>query len=193
MIAMQYSFTLPSDYDMDIIHRRVQEKGKLLDSHEPLDFKAYGVARRGDPLTRSAENLYAPFYVWKDTAGMADFLCSAGFAGLVASFGWPIVRNWPLVLAHEVAPGAREATFSTRQVTQLQPFTALADLRDRELRDAQAAVQKLGAVIAITALEPASWSLVRYRAYGAKPPLLPVEGHVQAYEVLHVSHPPTGR
>ena len=31
MIAMQYSFVLPADYDMAIIDRRIREKGPLLD------------------------------------------------------------------------------------------------------------------------------------------------------------------
>jgi hypothetical protein len=190
MIAMQYSFALPADYDMDIIDRRVREKGKALDAHEPLIFKAYGVARRGDAGTAAHENLYAPFYLWKDTQGMNDFLCSAGFAGLVASFGWPVVRNWPMVLASEVTSRARDAAFSTRQIEQLPPFASLAELRDREASDARTAISQSGAVIAVSALEPATWTLVRYRAYPLKPSQLPSGGQVQAYDVRHVSHPP---
>ncbi len=28
MIAMQYSFTLPADYDMSIVDRRIRDKGR---------------------------------------------------------------------------------------------------------------------------------------------------------------------
>jgi hypothetical protein len=86
MIAMQYSFVLPADYDMAIIDRRVRERGHALNADAPLILKAYGVSRVGDPQG-GRENQYAPFYLWKDAAAMRDFLCSAGFAALVASFG----------------------------------------------------------------------------------------------------------
>ena len=46
MLAMQYSFTLPADYDMDIIRRRVASKGPLIDGLPGLGFKAYLYARR---------------------------------------------------------------------------------------------------------------------------------------------------
>lgn len=39
MIAMQYSFSLPADYDMSIIDRRIAEKGHLLDNFPNLKFK----------------------------------------------------------------------------------------------------------------------------------------------------------
>ena len=41
MIAMQYGFTLPGDYDMSIIDRRIRDKGPLLDGFPNLGFKAY--------------------------------------------------------------------------------------------------------------------------------------------------------
>ena len=61
MIAMQYSFTLPADYDMAIVHRRIAEKGHLLDDFPQLHFKAYLSAQRDDESLASRENLYAPF------------------------------------------------------------------------------------------------------------------------------------
>jgi hypothetical protein len=35
MIAMQYSFVLPADYDMSIVERHVQEKGHVLHVSHP--------------------------------------------------------------------------------------------------------------------------------------------------------------
>jgi hypothetical protein len=190
MIAMQYSFALPADYDMAIVERRVRDKGRGLDDHAPLILKAYNVARRGD-ATGSNENLYAPFYLWKDTAGMNDFLCGPGFAGLVASFGWPVVRHWPLVLASGMAPDARGVAFAVREVERVAAFSDLAALRAREARAAQEALAQ-GALVAIAAFEPATWSLVRFRAWQSAQPL-PQGGEVQAYQVLHISHPPANR
>ena len=36
MLAMQYSFTLPADYDMTIIERRIAENGHRLDGYPGL-------------------------------------------------------------------------------------------------------------------------------------------------------------
>ena len=63
MIAMQYSFTLPADYDMGIIDRRIRDRGPGTDGLPHLGFKAYLSARKGE--FGSAENLYAPFYLWQ--------------------------------------------------------------------------------------------------------------------------------
>jgi Domain of unknown function (DUF4865) len=93
MIAMQYSFTLPADYDMGIIDRRIAEKGHLLDNYPHLRFKAYLSARRTD-ATRSRDNLYAPFYLWDDVEGLNNFLGGDGFAGVSGAFGRPQVKSW---------------------------------------------------------------------------------------------------
>ena len=58
MLAMQYTFTLPADYDMDIIRQRVTTKGPAVDGFPGLGFKAFLYTRRGD---HGPENLYAPF------------------------------------------------------------------------------------------------------------------------------------
>ncbi len=41
MLAMQYSFTLPADYDMAIIQDRITRFGHLLDNAPQLLIKAY--------------------------------------------------------------------------------------------------------------------------------------------------------
>ncbi|MEO6278310.1 DUF4865 family protein [Roseateles sp.] len=91
MLAMQYVITLPDDYDMDTIRGRIHDKGHLLDGFGGLLFKSFLYACRGadGPL-----NLYAPFYVWRDTAGMDRFLRGPGFAALSADFGRPAVTLW---------------------------------------------------------------------------------------------------
>ena len=61
MHAMQYRLTLPADYDMEIIRRRVARKGHLLDDWEGLGLKAYLVRERG--VHGSPVNQYAPFYL----------------------------------------------------------------------------------------------------------------------------------
>ncbi len=187
MIAMQYSFTLPADYDMTIVERRVQEKGSALDDHEPLVFKAYLIARKGDPTTQSHENLYAPFYLWRDNEGMGDFLCGQGFQGLVNSFGWPAVRTWPLVVAAELGSDITQAAFATREIHPMASFSPLDTLRADESRLVRDAVHRSDALGAVTAFEPTTWIMVRLRLWRVMPAFSHVG--VQAYNVLHVSYP----
>jgi hypothetical protein len=188
MIAMQYSFVLPSDYDMSIIERRIQEKGQMLDNHSPLVFKAYLIARKGETTTRSPENLYAPLYLWHRNEGMSDFLCSAGFAGLVDSFGWPSVRSWPIVIGLEQVDNIQQARFATREVQQLVPFTALQTLRVEESRLTGAAVKEEGALLALSAFEPTTWTLVRFRLWDEAGQFSKLFD-TQAYNVVHLSNP----
>lgn len=108
MLAMQYTITLPDDYDMAVIRQRIRDKGHLLDGFDGLLFKAYLYACRGED---GAQNLYAPFYVWRDTAGTDRFLRGPGFAALSADFGRPAVRLWA-VSALTGAPD-RQARWAT--------------------------------------------------------------------------------
>jgi hypothetical protein len=96
MIAMQYSFVLPGDYDMAVIDHRIREKGPMLDGFPHLRFKAYLSARTQDDGFTSLENLYAPFYLWDEPAGLDAFLTGPGFSAVARDFGWPSVRTWML-------------------------------------------------------------------------------------------------
>lgn len=188
MIAMQYSFNFPADYDMSIVDRRIKEKGHALDTHQPLAFKAYLTARKDDPDTRSRENVYAPFYLWHDCDGLHDFIDCAGFAGLADSFGWPIVRTWPAVICTEQGAALSLAQFASREIVSIAPFSDLGELRRVERELALTAVQKEHAVLALSAFEPTAWTLVRFRLWrDAKS--LPNAALVQAYDVQHVSNP----
>lgn len=166
MIAMQYSFTLPADYDMAIIDRRIADKGHMTDGFPGLLFKAYLVAR-ADP-----DNLYAPFYVWRHADGMNAFLTGPGFVGLTRSFGWPVVRTWS-IWRQRIGDIGR-ATHATREITAISPHADLAALRD-------AAPAADAALAEISGFEPTTWTAVRFRLWGR-----PVAAG-QAYGVGHVS------
>lgn len=191
MIAMQYSFVLPADYDMSIIERRVREKGHALDNHAPLSFKAYLVARKDDPITRSPENLYAPFYLWRSSEGMRDFISSAGFVGLVNSFGWPSVHSWPAIISTQQAGDLSLAKFASREIRHITPFTNLGELLHAESALSNAAIQEDQALLALSAFEPTTWTVVRFRLWGDSEPLSK-SVELQAYKVLHVSNPGGG-
>ncbi|SCD81378.1 protein of unknown function, partial [Streptomyces sp. SolWspMP-sol7th] len=58
MHAKQYEITLPADYDMGVIRRRVAVGGHVLDDRPGLGLKAYVIRERG--VEGSPVNQYAP-------------------------------------------------------------------------------------------------------------------------------------
>ncbi|MEL5546883.1 DUF4865 family protein [Serratia nevei] len=177
MLAMQYRFTLPADYDMAIVRRRIANFGHRLDACPQLIVKAYLSAQRSEG---SAENLYAPFYLWNSSAGMSDFLTGEGFRGLSQAFGWPRVNHWLPWLAHFDRPHLTEAAWATCQERAIIPYSDLPALRQQQ----QAAP---GALASIVAFDPADWRLVRLDLW-REPPQSPVQNG-QLFRVGHLSAP----
>lgn len=186
MIAMQYNIGLPADYDMDIIRRRIAEKGPLLDEFPGLGFKAYLYADRNDAVLPSRDNLYAPFYVWRDTAGMNAFLCGDGFAALSAAFGRPAVRVWS-VWWEDVAADLRSAVCASRDLAVLPVDTDLRDAQTQAVVRAREDIAE-GALAAVHAYDPHSWTSVSFRLWDRPRPEL-ARPDRQLYRVGHVSLP----
>jgi len=185
MLAMQYSFTLPADYDMSVIRERISTKGALMDGFPLLLFKAFLYANRDQGRHYAQENLYAPFYLWESTEGMNSFLASSGFAALVASFGWPSIATWS-VWESRLQPGLDGALCATREIVQIQPYAALAELQKAEIERVRADVDKCGALGAVVGFEPGTWMLVRFRIWSEYREEFDRAG-VQAYIVGHLS------
>ena len=184
MLAMQYNFVLPADYDMAIVDRRIAEKGRALDGLPGLRAKAYLSARRGRD---GGENLYAPLYVWDEAAAMDDFLAGPGFAGVADAFGWPSVRVW-LVWRARLAPEVAQARFATREIATIAPHAPLEALRAEE-RDETEAAMATGALAAVAGFEPTTWTRVRFRLWREPPQW---RDGLALYDVGHVSLGATG-
>lgn len=184
MMAMQYSFVLPADYDMDIIRHRIASKGHMLDDFPGLAFKAYLSAdkRRG----ATAENLYAPFYLWREPEAMHAFISGPGFAGVAQAFGCPSIKTWT-VWHNWLAEDVAQARHARRIVKPIAPYSALAALREQEQAEA-GALRDSGALAVVVAFEPVSWTLVQFSLWrdAVDTPPLPQE---QRYEVGHMSVP----
>lgn len=177
MLAMQYRFTLPADYDMAIVRRRIANFGHLLDNYPQLIVKAYLYAEAG---SHSAENRYAPFYLWNSSIGMCDFLASPGFATLTRDFGWPQVSHWLPWEMRIDRSALAEARFATQECRPIAPYSDLAALRRQHRLDDQA----VGGVIAF---DPAGWQWLRLQLWRELP------AHAapgsQCYAIGHISAP----
>lgn len=185
MIAMQYSFVLPADYDMAIIDRRIREKGPLLDGFPRLRFKAYLAARKQDAGFASAENLYAPFYLWDEPEGIDSFLSSPGFVALTRDFGWPSVQTW-LVWHVELTRDLKVAAYATRDIAAISAYSDLASQRDKAIADAKSAIEA-GALGAVAAFDPTGWKMTKVILWAGLPPVM--TERMQLYTVGHVSLP----
>jgi uncharacterized protein DUF4865 len=186
MLAKQYSISLPADYDMDSIRDRVAKRGSTYDTLEHLGFKAFLITEKGK--NDNQENSYAPFYVWQAEQGMLDFFCGDKFKGLTESFGWPVVRVWTII---DVGAGniAWRPTFATRELVHLAPHSDLDALRSAELAAQQNALQSPHVHARVVALDPSTWTLVRFTLWDAPLDLAHTSSIVQGYQVLHLSAP----
>ncbi|GFZ91095.1 DUF4865 family protein [Dyella caseinilytica] len=186
MITMQYRIGLPADYDMDIIRHRIAERGHLTDDFPHLAFKTYLYADRTSTYAAGGENLYAPFYLWHNHEGMNAFLAGPGFAGVVESFGRPVVRTWSVWRA-ETASDLSAAQYATREIAPISAQAVLAALRSEEEAKVQHDVER-GALAAISAFDPTSWTLMRFRLWQHivdRP-----QGHdADVYAIGHISQP----
>lgn len=176
MIAMQYSFVLPADYDMAVIRERIAVKGPLLDDLPGLVFKAYLHAEQ-------PEHAYAPFYLWRDEEAMHGFLNGPAFAGVARAFGWPSVKTWTPWHA-TVGPAVRQARYATRSSAVIAPYSALSELRLQEEAYARRALAQ-GALGVVIGFEPVTWTITRLCLWREAPP---ADGE-QRYDVGHVSAP----
>jgi uncharacterized protein DUF4865 len=183
MQAMQYEITLPADYDMGVIHRRVKSKGHLLDDLPGLGFKAFLVRERGQD--GSTVNQYAPFYLWSGTEAMGAFLAGPGFRGLCADFGRPAVRHGNGLSYVDGVAADEEARFAVRHREYLPDDTDVTQSLEAAVDASRRTARLAGAVCAVVVLDPQHWELTHFSLWsGAAPDL---DGEV--FRVLHLSAP----
>lgn len=187
MYAMQYSITLPADYDMQIIRDRVARTGHLIDGFPGLDFKAFLIREKvhGHPA-----NEYAPFYVWTDIDGMRSFCWGEpGYSAIVRDFGRHPIQDWTVV---DVTAGplpldqARSMSITTRNLPEgVAPSRIVGELTRDFLASAGPSTVRRVAAVDVT-----TWSVL-LADLSADPPSRVDDS--ATYEVLHVSQGPTRR
>ncbi|MGK5683518.1 DUF4865 family protein [Actinoplanes sp. URMC 104] len=178
---MQYELTLPADYDMTVIERRVAERGSATDAFPHLGLKAYAVrriGRHGSPV-----NAYAPFYLWHDPAGMNAFLYGP-FRAIVTDFGRPAVRHWVGAAFHRGPAFGEQPVFLTRRRVPLPADVLPGDALDGQLEPPAA---RAGLHSEAVAVDPDRWELLRVTLWTAAP-ARPDPG-VTGFDVLHASTP----
>ena len=181
MLAMQYSIQLPVDYDAEKIRGRVNARKSLFDGHDGLVHKSF--------LYNESDQLYAPFYVWKDAIEAKDFLLDDLFKGVVETFSRHRVRSWFVV---NMAYGNRdlEPAFAQREVDIIAPEEQLDQYLSRE-RTLQAELLKdPNLYMHLVALDADRWEILHFSLWKDKASAAkPSSDSYLTYEVLHVSEP----
>jgi hypothetical protein len=185
MYAMHYEIGLPADYDMEIIRKRVRERGHLTDEFKGLGLKAYLISERGK--AGSTLNQYSPFYLWRDTRGMNEFLWEGrGFQGIVESFGRQTVQTWSGIACRRGPASGDGPLFATRERIAIPQEADLS----QAARDAVAEVDALAAqsnvFVSACAIDPRTWERVVFALWNGTPDS---GARGERYEVLHVSRP----
>ncbi len=186
MMAMQYSFVLPADYDMEIIDRRIRDKGHLLDGFPHLRFKAYLFADRKDGDIGSYENLYAPFYLWDAPEGADRFLSGPGFEAVSRDFGRPGVATW-IGWHAELGKDLTRARYASRDIRPIRPNCDLQAQRSEAAESARNSLSDPEAVACVTAFDPTSWKSLRFCLWQSPPDRESEE--TQLYRVGYVALP----
>jgi hypothetical protein len=189
---MQYEITLPADYDMGIIRKRVADRSHLTDAFPGLALKAYLVRERAaadsaGPGARATVNQYAPFYLWRTPEGMNSFLWGPGFRGLSADFGRPQVRHW-LGAGHLPGPAVDSEPDTATRRTEAIPDGA--DPGEAVERALAALPDDPGLHSAAVAVDPSRWELLQLALWHGP---APEQASGTRYQVLHVSRPELDR
>ncbi|MFC9285152.1 DUF4865 family protein [Streptomyces sp. NPDC057052] len=193
MHAKQYEITLPADYDMKIIRKRVADGGRALDDRAGLGLKAYVVRERG--VAGSPVNQYAPFYLWNDTRAMARFLVGGGgFQNIIRDFGRPATLHWAGVACHAGPARTTPPKAASRRLTSIPSAPdpdgsglGLSALIEDEVEQLRRLSSRDGAHTAVLAVDPRHWQLLRFVLWADSS--APDEEATERYEVLHLSAP----
>ncbi|CAO95850.1 DUF4865 family protein [Erwinia tasmaniensis] len=175
MIAMQYRFRLPVDYDMSIITTRILENGHQFDNVPGLLLKVWCYSESNDPFCTD-EPLYAPFYLWQDCSSMASFLTGGGFRRLMQDFGRPAIDSW---LVQDFQPAAElvQSVFARRIITPVLPKADLAQCRHASETVAESTTQIV------------AWDVQRWRQlnFQLSPQPFTDDDSAERYRVGHLS------
>jgi len=126
MIASQYRITLPADYDMDIIRKRVRDNGYKTDGFEGLKFKLYLITENGK--YNNLQNSYSPLYLWKDHEGLNKFLFEGFYDNILKSFGWQNV-NIGVLLMDTTTQRIQDAKFLFEVAGDIEPKESLINFK----------------------------------------------------------------
>ncbi len=176
MIGMQYRVSLPNDYNMDIIRTRVKENGSKTDGFKDLLCKCYLIQESG---IDGFENVYAPLYIWKESAGMNEFLFNGYYDNIIKSFGWKQI-NLGIPLTLDLKENFKEANYVIEFIGEITPRISLKGFTHQVEKPEEDEKNNLGYALIYN---PDQWKYSQFIFYKSRPAL---HGD-NLYQILHIS------
>lgn len=177
MNAMQYKVTLPDDYDMSLIRKRVQKNGAKTDNFSGLLFKAYLISEKAQG---AVSNSYSPLYVWKNSEGMNQFILEGFYDNIIQDFGWHSIQiGVPLTV--ELGDTFTNASYLLEQNIVIPEQPSLKGIPSQLSEKTDAQLQNnVGKLIIYN---PDKWQAASFIFYSEKPE----KYKTTLYEILHIS------
>lgn len=176
MIGMQYIIPLPSEYDMDIIKKRIKDNGSKTDGFEGLLFKCYLIKEKD---IDDFENVYAPLYIWRESGGMNKFIFEGYFDNIIKSFGWQKI-NIGIPLSIDLKENLKEAKYVIEIKGEISPRMSLEHFADTIAMPVEDELNMVGNVCIYN---PDKWSYSQFIFYRNHPSL---QGD-NLYQIKHIS------
>lgn len=173
MIAMQYKISLPDDYPMDIIKKRVQDNGAKTDGFADLHFKAYLISEKG--ILNQDKNEYAPLYLWESSRGMNQFLFDGFYQNILDSFGWQKIQIG-IVAACHLKKEFINSNYALEYEREIPPSDCL-----KAPGFSSHFSQSTGRVMFY---HPDKWNCTEFHFFEQLPAAKP---HAKFYRILHIS------
>lgn len=191
MRSLYYPITLPDEFDMRAIERRVRERAAAFEAVEGLALKAFLVTSTAQGAPR---NLYAPFYVWDHAAAMVEFLGGPLFHAVTESFGRPQAFDRQ-VLQFDVASRDFSPQAATLEAIAVDAKRPIIDTYRDESAAHRRTLSRAGLYAAATVLDTASWTIHRIELWRSATDASRASENAQHLSVLAVvgnavrSHP----
>ncbi|MDW2796108.1 DUF4865 family protein [Clostridium boliviensis] len=177
MIGMQYEVTLPVDYDMNIIRKRVAENGSKTDGFPGLKYKCYLIREKG---VDGFEQVYAPLYLWNQEEGMNHFLFGGYYDQIIKSFGWQHV-NIGIPLFHYFNDPFLSSRYVTETTGSISPELSLSNIPEKIRRMADGEMDITGQVCIYN---PDKWRYSLFSFMKDRPQNIKDR---KIYQILHIS------
>lgn len=157
MLAMQYGFNIDRDAVRGV-RSLILEFGPTFNDLAGLAYKALLLS----PPTENEPARFTPFYLWSEVDGITDFLRSAAFKGVIASFGRPPVSlGLPMATAFADLWLQHPPTVAFQHVVDVAADASLDEVvaHERFLLHELAAHPKF--VCGVVTLDESNWRLQR--------------------------------
>lgn len=185
MIGMQYTFSLPDDYDMGSLRARIAERGPSFDRTDGLHQKAFLISEKG---THGAlENAYAPFYLWRYDDAMSEFLIGDQFRAVSQAFGRPEVKSWVPLYSASGKAKYELPTFATEQIIDIPPEIDWKSLRAQQYTLHRQWAEHPDHQSGFIGLDANSWTLIRFALWTR--PQENLADNVEGFEVVYLAAP----